>query len=347
MHMSRKSSIAGLAMAAGGVLAAILISAWVVGPGFRSGVSWLMLTLGIVLSGISLAALAGKKWTSPVRPVSRRDFPQGPVGRPWANKVVSPSGLQSDRVGEAALINHEIRNHLCTLKGSARLLRQRISGNDYADIIDRIDHVVERLESFAADAEKSESLTGAKGERIRMEDAARNAVKTHFSQSSAQFTWNVPAYPGPALVDAALMEPVFLNLYLNAIEAGALNVATSVRACEDRVVVSVEDDGCGCPAAELDRIFEPFFSTKEGPTRRGLGMVIVRSIVENLRGTIKVRSKNHLGRGRHGLVFQLEFPVMPGEAAHGHSPSEKGSGGNPPPVEPRSRNWLLTLPEPI
>jgi signal transduction histidine kinase len=347
MDMRRKETRAGFALAAMVLLASVLaIGSWM-GSDFRSGLSWLLFSLGTALSGLSLAALAGKKWTRPESSHAGQAPVSGVGARTLQNMLVVQAGAMEEKPGQAALINHEIRNHLCTLKGSARLLRQRISGNEHKAIIDRIDHVVERLESFAAEAEKRDSGPAARVAPIRLGDSARAVAKTHFSQAETQFRWDFGHDSEPFLGCPARLEQVFQNLYLNAIEAGALNVTTSVRTYGNRMVVSVEDDGSGCQAADLDRIFEPFFSTKQGSGRRGLGMVIVRSIVESLRGSIKVRSKNHLGRGSHGLVFHLEFPVMKEGTPSGHPPFPPLKAGTASVGDPLSRNWLLTLPEPI
>lgn len=347
MDMGRQKTRLGLGLVAVVFLASALAIGLREGSGYLSGLSWILLSLGAILSGFSIAALAGKRWTRPARIRARPDSAQGQGARTLQNMLVAGAAALEERPGETALINHEIRNHLCTLKGNARLLRQRISGNENAAIIDRIDHIVEKLESFAADAEKKDPVPASRNAPVIMEEVARAVARFHFPHAATQFRWNIPHVSAPVMGDPARVEQVFLNLYVNAIEAGALNVTTSVRTFRNHLVVCVEDDGCGCHAADLERIFEPFYSTKQGPARRGLGMVIVRSIVESLRGSIKVRSKNHLGRGSRGLVFQLEFPVMTGGSPSGHPPSEMQSGAKAALADAHSRNWLLTLPEPI
>ena len=120
---------------------------------------------------------------------------------------------------------------------------------------------------------------------------------------------------------------MFLNLYSNALEAGASRVITSMRKVENRIRICIEDDGKGCAVEDLARIFEPFFTTKTGPARRGLGMFIVQSIVENHGGRIKVQSKNGVKEGIHGLIFTLEFPFpepsRPGKPEIPFSPKAK------------------------
>ena len=105
-----------------------------------------------------------------------------------------------------------------------------------------------------------------------------------------------------ASVDAARFHQIVLNLVRNAIEAvprgGHVVVELSVD--NDQVHLSVIDDGPGIPDAARARIFEPFFSTKEGGT--GLGMSIVHSLVSLHGGSID------LDTGPRGTRFEVTIP---------------------------------------
>jgi signal transduction histidine kinase len=105
--------------------------------------------------------------------------------------------------------------------------------------------------------------------------------------------------------DEAQLRQALLNLVRNAADAmstgGALTVATR-RSADGAVEVSVKDTGAGIPAENLDRIFEPFFSTKDGGT--GLGLALTQQIVEEHGGRIEVDSTP--GRG---TTFTLRLPV--------------------------------------
>jgi signal transduction histidine kinase len=219
----------------------------------------------------------------------------------------SPAGRGTEAEG-AALLGHEMKNYLCTLKGNARLLRQRMPTGDQA-IIDRIDRVVEKLESFTRGLGDGDAATGLKAlASVPPAQAARACARMHFPRRSGAFRFSEePAVPA-LLCDSDRLEQVFLNLYANAFEAGAGRVDTAVRREGDRLLVRIEDDGRGCARDDLERIFEPFFTTKPGPARRGLGMFIVRSIVENHGGRIRVATKNGSEGGRTGLIITLDFP---------------------------------------
>ena len=79
---------------------------------------------------------------------------------------------------------------------------------------------------------------------------------------------------------------------------------------QDRcIVVTVKDDGCGIPEADLERIFEPFFSTRKDKGGTGLGLSITYGLVQEVGGTIEVKSE--LGRGS---LFTIRLPTNAGEA---------------------------------
>jgi signal transduction histidine kinase len=107
---------------------------------------------------------------------------------------------------------------------------------------------------------------------------------------------------------------VMLNLLANAAEAiqarakidGAPRGGTIlIRSAEKggQVAISVEDDGIGIPEHHLDRIMEPFFTTKEAVQGKGLGLSICRQIVKEYNGTMRASSKD-----RNGAVIEVTLP---------------------------------------
>ncbi|HEX8265191.1 MAG TPA: ATP-binding protein [Pyrinomonadaceae bacterium] len=105
--------------------------------------------------------------------------------------------------------------------------------------------------------------------------------------------------------DSEILRSVFNNLFLNAVQAmcdgGQLKVTISN--ADDTAQIEVADTGGGIPPENLDKIFEPYFSTKE--TGTGLGLAIVKKIVEDHNGTIEVASKVN-----EGTVFTVILPTV-------------------------------------
>ena len=290
-HMKRDTLTGRMAFAAFGAGAAYIgFCATAADPGYLRFVLPMLFALGMGFTGFVLIVKSGRRVAQ---------SPSLPLSRPAPGEASQ---------AHAALLGHEIKNYLCTLKGNARLLRQRSQGHDGA-IIDRIDRVVEKLESFTRTMTSTAdpTSTGMLGP-LDMGDAAQSCVRTHFHGAEDVFRWNILPDAPMLMGDPNRLEQVFLNLFTNAREAGAQRVTTSVARDGERLQIFIEDDGNGCAPEDVTRIFEPFFSTKCGPARRGLGMFVVQSIVENHGGRIKVRSKNGNGDGAHGLVFLLDFP---------------------------------------
>ncbi len=121
---------------------------------------------------------------------------------------------------------------------------------------------------------------------------------------------------GEVIVDPEKMKQVFLNVLSNAVEAvprsGRIRVATSLdRGTEGKewVRVEVRDNGCGIGEDALERIFEPYYSTKKRDGRRGgtgLGLFIAQQNLEEQGGGIEV-----LSRPRKGTAFVLRVPRRP------------------------------------
>jgi signal transduction histidine kinase len=115
--------------------------------------------------------------------------------------------------------------------------------------------------------------------------------------------------------DREQLERVFINLFSNALEAMPDGGGIAVRAEEnDEVRVTVTDTGRGIPPELLDKIFEPFYSSRDKGT--GLGLAIVFNIVQKHHGAIRVASE--VGRG---TSFTIELPRHPGDA---RPPAGKG-----------------------
>lgn len=121
----------------------------------------------------------------------------------------------------------------------------------------------------------------------------------------------------------AQLNQVFMNLLLNASQAieGEGTIRVRTRGGADRVRVEVRDDGVGIPQENLERIFEPGFSTRGARVGMGLGLLITRQVVERHDGEIRVESE--LGEGS---AFTVELPVrLPDEG--GERVDRGGEGG--------------------
>lgn len=107
-------------------------------------------------------------------------------------------------------------------------------------------------------------------------------------------------------VDVEALKQVIVNIGLNAIQAmpegGKLTVAT--RELPGRLVITFSDTGIGMDEEQAQKIFDPFYTTKEVGEGTGLGLSVTYSLVQSMKGTISLQSKKN-----EGTIFQVELPV--------------------------------------
>jgi two-component system sensor histidine kinase HydH len=224
----------------------------------------------------------------------------------------------------AAGVAHEVRNPLSSLKGFAQLFRARFAPGSqeerHADImieeVERLDRVVEELLDFARPSRPDRGPTDVNAlvrESVELvsEDAAfrKISVQTRLGE-------NLPA----ALVDARQIRQALLNLLLNGIEAagdgGTVTIETAAApGAGGGVTIGVRDNGPGMEPDEIQRIFEPFYTTK--PDGTGLGLTIVSRILEQNGARVSVTS----AKGR-GSTFSMRLPAASGPAGGGPAGSE-------------------------
>jgi signal transduction histidine kinase len=110
------------------------------------------------------------------------------------------------------------------------------------------------------------------------------------------------------MMDTDQMTQVFLNILINGVEAtpkGGKITMTSETDARGRLQITFEDSGEGIPRENLDKLFDPFFSTKKKGT--GLGLAIVKSIIESHEGEIEVESEP--GRGTRFIIILNAYQI--------------------------------------
>lgn len=218
-------------------------------------------------------------------------------------------------VGEmSAIMAHEVRTPLGILKSSAQLLERRAAlGQADRELISYIGSETERLNRLVTTLLECASPRPPAFQPHDLHAILDHVVSLLAGKSGKQgVALDVQAGSADPVVacDREQMVQVLLNLLINAIqlvpEGGHIRVGTADAA--GAILVWVEDDGPGIPEADRERIFDPFFTRRDGGV--GLGLTIVRQIVESHRGEIAV-SQGPSG----GACFTIRLPRAKGGAS--------------------------------
>lgn len=206
----------------------------------------------------------------------------------------------------AAKIVHEIRSPLCSIELYTSMLAKELEGTGHVDLAKGISTGIRSLNNVLTNM-----LFFARPQKplFKVVDLGKTIEESVFMLKPLVEARSIRLSRGAACRaqisgDSELLKQVFLNILLNAIqvtpEGGKIEVVMRIE--EGYAVVEVNDEGEGIRHENLERIFDPFFSTKEKGT--GLGLAIASKIMQAHGGTIKVESD-----AGKGSCFQLYFPA--------------------------------------
>jgi signal transduction histidine kinase len=212
----------------------------------------------------------------------------------------------------ATLLAHEIRNPLGSLELFAGLLADALANQ--AELQPWINHVQAGLRSLAATVNNVLHFHSQPSAQLLPVDLLRLVGETvEFlhplaRQKEMHIEWRAPRASVSILADPPRLQQAFFNLELNAFRAmkpgGMLSVSVCRREEGSRptVAVAFADQGVGIRAENLEKIFEPGFTTQCGSP--GLGLAVTRKVIEQHGGTVRVES-----REGQGTTFTLTLPL--------------------------------------
>jgi PAS domain S-box-containing protein len=196
----------------------------------------------------------------------------------------------------AAGVAHEIRNPLTSLRGFIQLLQAGMQGKEYytimLDELDRIEFIVSEFLNLA----KPQAVTYEKNHPIELLNDVIILLKTETNLNNIaiveSFQDNIPCI----YCEKNQIKQVLINIFKNAIESmhngGKITVSTRLSSFND-LVICIKDQGVGIPTSRLEKLGEPFYSTKEKGT--GLGLMICQKIIESHGGKITYESIENKG----------------------------------------------------
>lgn len=284
----------------GGSLLSALMGAWVARRGLQP-----LNRLGKSMAGMTVSALGsplkgGGDWPTELRPLVT-EF----------NQMLARLGHSFDRLSEfSADLAHEFRTPLNNLRGQAEVILSRARGvEDYRDAIasmleecERLTHMTDSLLLIARHALPDAPLDR---ERFRFETELED-ILDYFDAVAEERQVRLSAVGnGELWLDRTLFRRAINNLLSNALRhtPPGGNVMVRLNAQDaDRAEIEVADTGCGIPSDEQPRLFQRFSRVDQSVKGTGLGLALVKSIVELHGGSVVLSSE--LGRGtRVRLTF--------------------------------------------
>ena len=219
-----------------------------------------------------------------------------------------------------AQLAHELRNPLAPIRNAARIFRSKPDADPNllwaSEVIDRqVDHLTRLIDDLLDVSRISRNKLELRRQRISLQDVVLGAVEISrpaIDQNRHELRVSVAAEPSYLLADLARMTQVVMNLLINAAKyteaGGHIELVAGLEGTD--AVIRVKDDGIGIGAETLPRLFDMFFQADPSLERSqgglGIGLSLVKSVVELHGGTVTARSP---GRGK-GSEFVVRVPAL-------------------------------------
>jgi two-component system, NtrC family, sensor kinase len=215
----------------------------------------------------------------------------------------------------AAGVAHEVNTPLAVISSYTQMLAKQLQSDPQkAGLLEKITRQTFRASEIVNNLLNFSRTTGSELTEVNLNKVIADTLalldhqfKVAHIQVEPELHENLPLIQG----NAGRLQQVFLNLFLNAKDAmskgGVLNVATLNGEC---VSVRVSDTGSGIAQENIQRIYDPFFTTKTSPADgqsrgTGLGLSVTYGIIQEHAGSIRVES-----RPGEGTTFTLDFPLI-------------------------------------
>ena len=214
----------------------------------------------------------------------------------------------------AAGVAHEVRNPLSSIKGFATLLGAKFKdGSQEHEAADLLVYEAERLNRSITELLNYARPTSLNKEKINIGDLVASSLKLVGSDAQAlgiktslEIDHDIPDID----IDRDKINQVLLNLYLNGLQAievsdleKELKVSVHSDAAEGTVTIEVQDNGKGIPQENIEKVLDPYFTTK--PEGTGLGLALAYKIIDEHNGTIRFKSSKG-----HGTTVSVTIPMQ-------------------------------------
>ena len=280
-----------------------------------------------------MPTIEGKKWFHVVK-IPVHDPDGNVIGILWSGRDITEfKEIQTrlvlfqkmESIGQlAAGVAHEINTPLGIILGYAQLLMEDVpqDGDIYNDLktIERQSKICRRIMAdllrFSRHTESTESITTPLDVNQSIKEVVsivEHTYKLDRVEIERDYYPNLPAFRG----NKEKIRQVFVNILNNAFYAigtdGTIRIKTNFDNENDEILISVADTGIGIPPEKIDRIFDPFYTTKPVGKGTGLGLSITFGILQEHGGRIEVESPPSStgdieGKDAKGTVFIIHLP---------------------------------------
>ncbi|MBI4730648.1 MAG: PAS domain S-box protein [Chloroflexi bacterium] len=206
-------------------------------------------------------------------------------------------------------VGHELRNPLAVINNAVyylKLVQPEASGKvkEYLGMIEKETHTAEKIFTDLLDFARIKSVDR---EPVAVPELVQRVLARFPAPLSVKVKFKLPTDLPPVFADPRQMEQVLGNLVVNAFQAMPQGGALTITATKKRgeIAIAVADTGVGIPPENMQKLFEPLFTTK--PKGIGLGLAVSKKLVEANGGRIEVRSKP--GKG---ATFTVNLPLEQG-----------------------------------
>lgn len=211
----------------------------------------------------------------------------------------------------SAGVSHELNQPLAAMKtylAGARLLLQRGRSEEALSSFQRIDDLIERMGAITRQLKSYARKGGEAVEPVDLRAAASSALtmmEPQLRNRTIRVNRNLPRGKVMVLADRIRLEQVIINLLRNAVDAVRDRRNATIEISVEQgshAYLSVRDNGPG--VSDLEKLFEPFWTTKKPGEGTGLGLAISSSIVADFGGRLTAQNESE-----GGAVFRVELPL--------------------------------------
>jgi len=231
-------------------------------------------------------------------------YVQGIIHDNTSRKRAEKSSLQAEKLAATGrlvrTLAHEVRNPLNNINLSLEQLLPQVVEEDSKLYLDIIQRNSKRIGDLITELLNSSRLSSqVKLEKVSLQSVLDNAIASAIDRMTLkriELQLSYPSQDANAMLDVEKIKLAFLNIIINAIEAmeeGAGKLKLAIHSADDEHVVEIGDNGCGISEENIQRLFEPYFTSKRNGM--GLGLASTLNIIQSHNGHIDVKSTVGIG----------------------------------------------------